>query len=426
MRNIYLSFLGLGSFNRETGKYFYSPCRYQFNNTISSETAFVQKAEIELLGSSTFDIILIASTEASYNNHFSSLKDELEAEGCGNVHYIPFSEDLSSDSQWKNFEMIIPFFERGDILTVDITHGYRSIPIYFSAAINFLQKSKDIKLKHVLYGAFEKKDSSNVAPIIDMKEFYLINQWADAVNRLVEDADAAELADMAEENNSFSIKALNNEKFINDLRSLSLKVKGVDIHDIARYANSVLSYISNARTEISEIEKILMELIEEKFIALASDNYTKLYDSDYYDLQIKIIELLLEHELYMQAFTVMREYIASIGMNGLDTSKKKRNRKYAEVFLAMLRYPQEKWMFKGEDISMKDHMLHIHDLIVRKEMKKRFAEFIEDMIRLRNGFDHAWTSGSKSSIPDDIRAQGYSFFNEIKEITIILRSEGVL
>lgn len=426
MRNIYLSFLGLGTFNRETNSYYYHPCKYEFGGTLSSETRYVQKAGIEILGNNSFDMILIAATETSYKHHFEKLKCELEASGCTNIYYIPVSEDLSGEAQWKNVEMIISFFERGDNLTVDMTHGFRSIPIYFSAAINFLQKSKNIKLQHVFYGAFDKKGAENIAPIIDMKEFYIINEWADAVNRLIEDADACKLADIAAENNSFTIKALNNEKLINDLRTLSLKIKGVDIHDIATNANKIFTYIHDVKNDLSEIEKILMELIEDKFIALTSDSPGKLYDRTYYDLQISIIGLLLEHELYMQGFTVMREYIASIGMNGLDTQKKKRNRKYAEVFLAMLRYPEDKWLFSGEDNEMKDQMIHIHEIIKNKDLKNRFTCFIEDMIRLRNGFDHAWTSGMKHKLPDNIKEKSTYFYREIREITEILRTEDIL
>jgi len=425
MRQIYLTFLGMGSYNSETKSYSYQPCHYSFEGGISSETCYVQKGEIELLKNITFDLLLIAATEKSYNLHFENLKSDLETEGCSSIHYIPINEDLSGEAQWKNFEMIISFFEKGDILTVDITHGYRVIPVYFSTAINFLQKSKGVKLNHVLYGAYEKRDIYNRSPIIDMKDFFLINEWSDAVSRLVEDADASKLACMASESSTFKFKILNNEKFIYDLRKLSLKIKGVDIHDIAEKANSITGLINNSIQEADSVEKILMAIINEKFSSLTSESPNRLYDDKYFQLQVNIIELLFEHELYMQAFTVMREYIASLGMSGLDTQKKKRNRKYAEIFLIMLRRPEDQWSFKGEDEQMMNNLKGVHRIIEEKGFKKRFQGFVEDMLQLRNGFDHAWTGGMKHTLPDDIESIGKFFLNEIKEITEILRKEKV-
>jgi CRISPR-associated DxTHG motif protein len=423
MREIYLTFLGVGSYSSETGKYSYQSCRYSYNGKVSSETCYIQKGEIELLEHIKFDHLLIAATEKSFSLHFDNLKSELEAEGLKNIHYIPLSEDLSGEAQWKNFEMLISFFNRGDHLTVDITHGFRVIPVYFSAAINFLQKSKGIKLNHVLYGAYEKRDSSNTAPVIDMKNFYIINEWADAVSRLVDDADASKLACMTSENSTFSFKVLNNKKFIDDLQKLSLKIKGVDIHEISDNAGKIIANINQPVQGIEDVEKILMGLIEEKFSPLTSESAGKLYDAEYFRLQINIIELLLEHELYMQAFTVMREYIASLGMSGLETQKKKRNRKHAEIFLIMLRRPEEQWSFKGEDNEMMNNMLHVHKTIESMGLKKRFQGFIEDMLKLRNGFDHAWTGGMKHKLPDDIGSTGKFYLNEIKDITEILIQE---
>lgn len=426
MRQIYLTFLGMGSYNSETATYSYQTCHYSFKGKVSSKTCYIQKGEIELLENIAFDHLLIAATEKSRELHFENLKSELIASGYSSIQHIPISEDLSGEAQWKNFEMLISFFEKGDYLTVDITHGFRVIPIYFSTAINFLQKSKKITLNHVLYGAYEKRDSNNIAPIIDMKDFYTINEWADAVSRLVDDADASKLANIASENNTFSFQVINNKQFIHDLQKLSQTIKGVDIHEISNNANKIIENINQPVNNIKDVEKILIRLIEDKFSSLTSESPGKLYDAKYFKLQINIIELLLEHQLYKQAFTVMREYIASIGMSGLNTQKKKRKRKYAEIFLIMLRRPEDLWSFKGEDIEMMENMRHIYDAMETKGLKKRFQSFIEDMLKLRNGFDHAWTGRMKHKLPDNIESTGKFYLNEIKAITEILIKEKLL
>ena len=49
MRNVYLSFLGLGSFKMDIKQYVYDETVYELNGKKSRNTEFVQVAEIQLL-----------------------------------------------------------------------------------------------------------------------------------------------------------------------------------------------------------------------------------------------------------------------------------------------------------------------------------------------------------------------------------------
>lgn len=203
MNRVFLSFLGLGTFKKEKGKYEYDPAVYKLNGWKSKETEFVQVAEIEILGAEKFDKVIIVATQKSSNSHFDKLKSQLENRGVTNILLIIIGEDMSSEGQWDWLEQILNIIEPGDQLTVDLTHGFRSIPIIFSAAINFLQKAKNVTLESVYYGAFDKARELGYAPIVDMKDFYIINEWADAVSRLVEDADVRKMAEVAERHSDF-------------------------------------------------------------------------------------------------------------------------------------------------------------------------------------------------------------------------------
>jgi CRISPR-associated DxTHG motif protein len=191
MAKVYLSFLGLGFKNHKTGQYKYDSTIYELNGKKSKETEFVQVAEIGILGVSNFDKIMIVVTQKSYNAHFNNIKHQLCELGANNIISLIIEENMSASGQWKWFEQILEHIYYDDELTIDLTHGYRSIPIVFSTAVNFLQKAKNITLKAVYYGAYEK--NKKLVPIIDMKDFYIINEWAEAVSRLVEDADARKL-----------------------------------------------------------------------------------------------------------------------------------------------------------------------------------------------------------------------------------------
>jgi CRISPR-associated DxTHG motif protein len=233
MRKVYLSFLGLGTFKKESNKHEYTQAVYRLNEKNSRLTEFVQLAEIEILGAEKFDLFIIVATEKSRDTHFAKLESEARAIGAQNVSLITIGEDMSAEGQWQWFEKILRHIEFGDEITVDLTHGYRSIPIVFSTAINFLQKARKINLQAVFYGVFEQARSLGYAPIIDMKDFYIINEWAEAVSRLVEDADARKMANVAAVSSEFQTGGLNDPEIIQAMEDLTGAIRNVDVNHVA-------------------------------------------------------------------------------------------------------------------------------------------------------------------------------------------------
>jgi CRISPR-associated DxTHG motif protein len=141
MGKVFLSFLGLGSQLKQTKQYDYSKTVFILNGLKSQETKFVQVAELQILGMSSFDKIIIVATQKSYDSHFNNISSQIQELGAADIIPLIIEEDMSPKGQWKWFEMILDNIDYGDELTIDLTHGYRSIPIVFSTAVNFLQKS---------------------------------------------------------------------------------------------------------------------------------------------------------------------------------------------------------------------------------------------------------------------------------------------
>lgn len=425
VRNVYLSFLGLGVGNPPD----YKHAVYKMNNQVSSETKFVQAAELEILGPGKFDTILIAGTETSLKKHFPSLESELKTLGSPAPFQIQISENMEPRHQWQWFEKILEHIDPSDTLTVDMTHGFRAVPILFSSAINFMQKSKNIEIDAVYYGAFENRDEHGHAPIIDMKDFYLINEWAEGVSRLVEDADARKLAEVANKTPDFQIRELDDPELITAMEDLTNAVRDVDLNKIGVKANTALNLIQKKQTSASKTGHLLLGLIIDKFISLTSkDNEGMRYDEDYFRLQLSIARLLLEHKLFMQAFTVMREFIASMGMipyekEGMKNKKRKERRKlHAEIFLQMVL--REKWEFpeKYQKIvnKLKPFHLQLEGIGVLVETQK----FINELIKSRNGFDHGWTTCIRD--PDTIARDGWTFHTRLENIMAMMEKNNIL
>lgn len=428
MRKVYLSFLGLGSYDKATDSNFYLRTVYELNGRHSAETEFVQAAEMELLGADQFDLVLIVATQKSHDAHYQSkLEPQLREKGA-DPRVLIIEEEMEPRHQWQWFEQILCHIEYGDQLTVDLTHGYRSVPIIFSTAINFLQKARNIGIEAVYYGAFDR--NRELAPIIDMKDFYLINEWADAVSRLVDDADARKMAEVAERSPEFQVGELNDPEVIRIFEDLTDTIRNVDVNNVAKKANAAIRHIREKEKSASEIGKLLLKLVIDKFVILTTDlPPSGKYDRDYFRVQIEIIRLLLEHKLYMQAYTVMREFIASVGMipfeqEGMKSKKRKKRRtRYAEVFVNMCRYERTEWDFPGREEAMA-RLLPFYENLESIGLVQELHQFTRELIDYRNGFDHAWTA--KPGAAEDISEKGAIFLQHLENVLLQLERHGQL
>lgn len=406
-RKVFLSFLGAGN---------YSVATYTLLNK-KQHSKFVQVAEVDILGINHFDQLFFLVTKTSKKKHLNDLITELTEIGLdkNKINLIEVSENLASDHQWKWFEKVLDSIQLNDTLTFDLTHGFRIMPIVISTAINFLQKIKRISLDAVYYGAFN--GDQETSPVVDMRDFYIINEWADAVSRLVEDADTNKLAEISERKDNLQIPEFNDPDFIQALKNLTESIKNVEVQKIGQKAETALNIIKKKSDTASVTGKLMLNLIIDKFTSISITSNQ--YNQDYFKLQLELIKLLLDHALYMQAFTVMRELVASIGMlakkNQIKTDNKKgRNKRtYAEVFLSMIRYDESTWEFKTDQCKQVENLRPVYDEIKQIDLLIPLQELLKSLVQYRNGFDHAWTS---KTMLTKIHEQGLLFHKNLSDI----------
>lgn len=412
MRKVYMSFLGTGE---------YSETEYEYQGKIAGKTKFVQTAEFELLGKHRPETAFILVTASSKEKHFTVLKDELERFGVS-PKAVEVTEDMSPEGQWSWLETILELVGEGDRLTIDFTHGYRSLPIIFSTAIHFLQKTRGVVLEHVFYGAFEQNRFS--PPIVDMRRFYDINIWTDAVTRLTEDADAAGIAAASATTNR-QFAELENDTFANACTDVTRRIKNVDINNVADSAHKLLQELAKMKENSSPGTGMLLDLVQKKFAPLAtpctSNPDRTGYDLAYFQVQLQLARLLLDHGLFMQAFTVMREWLSSLVMLYFESREKmnakkrrRRSKHYGGIFFNMLQYQEKDWKFDGKE-KERDRIIPFYN-----ELKEQGAldELIggnktvaEKLSKYRNGFDHAWLG--KAGMENDFEQQGREIFDKL-------------
>ena len=333
-------------------------------------TPYVQEALLKLLPKGSVDRVVLLHTATSKKLNWEredGLKSRFErlgfADERGNLKLIKASETLSSEKYWEWFQELLASIGDRDTLLCDMTHGWRIMSIALSSALHFLQRTRSATLEAVYYGVWDK-GLTEPFPIVDARAFFHINEWADAVARLVDEADARKLARLAEQQESFHFQGLADPELNERIAAVTRALRNVEANGVAEATRRALEAIARKKATARGAELILLELVERKFGGLGSaEPVSGRYDTAYFRTQLAFVRALFEHELWMQAFTALREATASVALAGTETkidSKKGRDaRKNCDAFFNTLqlgaKFDPER--FSGHDRTLADEAL---------------------------------------------------------------------
>ena len=423
MATKFVSFLG-------TGKYTVTKYRTwrQGDTAVARESKFVQCAIAALYPHEKLDQIVLLFTEESKTKHHQKLREGLRDLGVADekMREIEISSDITQlNAAWEWFERLQDLFVPGDTLVLDVTHGFRIVPIVFSAAVAYLRRVKQVRVDAVLYGAYDDTYEAANYPIVDVKDFYTISDWTEGVARLVDTADSGFLRQVAESETAGSFVGLNDTTLLNAIEELTQSFRNVELQQIEDKTRKALKLVAQHSEKASVMEGNVLAMIEDKFgelIAYPSTNGA--YSEAYLRLQVRLIQLLAEHGLYMQSFTAIVEwvgslgcYLANIATGGPTDGREGRMtddeaRRYADVFKSMLEFPQRKWRFLGNKAKRKEEMLSAYDRLMQlpfpeggkePEWERLWCQFIGKVGAIRNGFNHGWTGQHRQGVPADVR-----------------------
>lgn len=285
MSKILISPLGVGAVKKDNiERREYHTAKYIFNNDESNvyETSFISAAiaqhlEIDkmiLVGTSKSmweEVYRYFSENSSYtydNNYWNELKEKIKSSGAKN--YILKEADLSqlndvidtflqdkanSNIQgskckiitygldegevWSNFDLFMNLneeFNNGDQIYLDITHSFRSIPLFMYLMMDFIQtlKIKDIELSGLYYGMLEvkKEIGGGPVPVIDYKPLFEISKWIRGVY------------DFTNYGNGYLISDLIDDKKVSDRVNM--------VSDLVN-----INYLENLKKQINKLNGIL-------------------------------------------------------------------------------------------------------------------------------------------------------------------------
>jgi CRISPR-associated Csx2 family protein len=302
MRKILLSFLGTNN---------YIACNYYKEGYPEQKVInvrYIQEAIIKLYCqdfTSNDQVLLFLTEKAEHMNFWdngqlnretkkldlpntglNSRLQELIKEGAQfQINRKRIKEGFSEEEVWSIFETVADEIQEGDQIIFDITHAFRFLPMLGVVLLNYLKVTKNISVKGIHYGAFEKlgtiqevqamdEDDRN-APIIDLNMLLEFQSWTSAVNSFVKFGSTKELHEASQ----------------SKIKSRMAETKGSDL------ATKDLRYVIDQLSELtSDIQTNRLNFLLGRDFALFQEKITSVQNTDIVVKPFKQILRLIERK----------------------------------------------------------------------------------------------------------------------------------
>ncbi len=168
------------------------------------------------------------------------------------LRIIPMGRDL--DEQVAMLQLMAQFAEPGDSFSLDVTHGFRTLPMLGLTCAMLLQQLKDVEIAGLYYGAWEMADAENRTPVVELTGLLRIAQWLSAISAFSHSGDYRLFSHL-----------LDNKEIANDLARAGFFEKTMKISQARKH-------VQNARKGFDELARMdpIFSLFHERLTQLTN------------------------------------------------------------------------------------------------------------------------------------------------------------
>ena len=332
-RKVFISFLGTNN---------YVQCHYVIDGVPSQPVRFVQEALVEKLCMdwTEEDRIFIFYTSKETTGEFGSKEinwidngqtktyEEIEKIGLkhrlddlasniglrASVESFDIEAGFSEEEIWNIFDTVYSKLNPGDEIYFDVTHAFRSIPLFSIVLFNYSKFMKETALKSIMYGAFEKLGPAfkvrempleeRLAPVIDLTNIARLQEYNQVASSLKDFGRVKMLKEAIGSNLETGTKTT--------LESLGEAISELDEYIETIDLNAIKSgkFISKFRSSFRNVKKIgkLSKPISNILTELNKETSDFVDKQDYKNIEVAI-NWTIKFGMMMQAYALTEEYI---------------------------------------------------------------------------------------------------------------------
>ena len=307
-RKVFISVLGAGN---------YSECKYIKDDFTSEPVCYIQEATLKMLHAEqewdSNDAAYILLTDGAEEKHWEQLSSRLaQMKLPFAVESVKIPIGNNEAEIWEIFTRAYEHIKEGDTLYIDITHGFRYLPMLVVALINYSKFLKGTRVASITYGNYEARNrDTNEAPIIDLTSLATLLDWNYAAGEFINNGNISPMVELSDsvitpimrnaETRSKEVGAL--KGFLGSLSTFIDELRTCRGKDIIKAKNLKSAY-SNKDTMARELIVPLTPLFE------------RIIDShSMFDLNgaptntLKAARWCYERGMYQQAITILLEAI---------------------------------------------------------------------------------------------------------------------
>lgn len=260
--------------------------------------------------------VLVLATQsvldASDRPHLKRLSDRLQQQ-CP-VSAIRIPDGRSEAELWQIFSAMIETLPPGCRVVLDVTHGFRSLPMVALLAALYLRQSDRVHVEQILYGAWEARDqTTNMAPVFDLTPFLDMANWMSAANVFLKTGHGGLIADLLKQTQraAWMSNAAMGERprelitLASNLHYLSEALLMTRVDEVSRTAGLVSRSLSRADAELHEWALPFAPMFE-RLQSLSS-----VLQQSGLQSQRQLLHWYLEHGHIVQCVTLAREWLIS-------------------------------------------------------------------------------------------------------------------
>lgn len=433
-RKVFISFLGTTS---------YKKCIYGNEDLgFSSVVTFVQDAilQLDIAHNLENNICYFFFTNKAYEKHgnaFTLMLSKYNQIQYKIIQNIP--EGFSEKEIWQIFNTIIDLLEDNDNLTLDITHGFRSLPMLTMTLLSYAKSIKNITVSNIYYGAFEAlgegykieeiyPDPMNRrVPLLNLTTFSLLQEWSNASLNFFQLGNSRKLVEIMNETKDdlpfLSTKQKNriNEQFV----SLAKLISDFSLNFSTNRGKEIISNtnVNLLQEKIDEIKSMLSNFVEMapliEILNRISDRFSDFKPQNIMN-GFEAVKWCIESEQIQPAITLLQEFTITKILADFDLDYNDKNFRNALNGYFNLNDSKEFIFSTDEKVRIKQDLLfqviQIEKNSYIKEIKNDFTVLTNEY---RNDIQHAGFGRNSKTSSIFLRFVKSSFNN----ITTLLNSK---
>ncbi len=260
-------------------------------------------------------LVLITPTARAHDN-WRMLSSEL----AGLVEPVEIPEGRSSDELWMLFRILVDVVPPGEELLLDVTHAFRSLPLFAVTAALALRSLRGVRIAAILYGAYEARDpATDRTPLFDLMPLVDLMDWLSGLEALERYGDGRLLGERLTAIHAASWRGGSDER-PRRLKGIGQKLSELTEavwlnrpREALRTAGELVTSLDSAQEELARWAlpvSLVAARIRDRVAPLAASSPDEL-SSQQLRAQLALVRYCLEADLVLQAVTLAREWLVS-------------------------------------------------------------------------------------------------------------------